>query len=545
VLDHRNAPVQDAIVSAYNIDMGNFDTRSDSAGDFLIDGLGPGQFRVSAKKEHFNEAVLEKIRAGTGRLFLVLQPLSSASGAVVDEAGNALKQFAVVYLNTIPPEQKYWEETARAEKTAWVPFEDEKGRFRLEDITSNVSFAVGARADGYQPAFVRVEPVAPGAVAENVEIRLLVEARVEGRVVSPDGTPVSAAAVHMGDDVESSTPVAISASDGTYSVGGLGDEQITLTAVHPDYLPGYAPVSPARGRTVNADIIMGQGAVVDGTIYKGANPVPGQTITVSRILKPRYRREVSTDERGHYTVEGIPPGEVEVYLKSEDVPGGRTLRFQRTAVVEPGTTTTVDFNLPAAYCAIQGSVSINGQPAANARVKATVTSPAGDTVIGTRSLDDGSFIVENLPPGTAWLEVSSITETDVELSKTIQLTIKEGEHLYQDVSFDSSSSISGAVSNLKPGQGCEVIVFRGNVDVDLADATALLELDPLRAGRAAVGPDGGFEFNNLEPGPYTVAAFVMPNGDEDSGDALAGVRVTTQSVNLGTGPLVVNIAAKD
>ncbi len=545
VVDEKKEPMPGAVVSVYSAESGQKQVESDKAGYFEVTGLGAGKYRVAAQKEHFNDSVQEDIAAGTGRLVLSIEPLSAVKGRVLwGDTGRPIERFRAVYLGTVPPEQRYWDEIARDERTKWQLFGDAEGRFRIDDVRSREPFAVGAHAEGYQPAFVSVAAVEPGATVEGVEIKLLPEATIEGQVLSPGKAPVGAAAVHLGAKTEKMKPVAQSDEDGRFRITGLGTEPVTLTAVHTDYLPGSADVSPLRGKTVNVDIVLGQGGTVEGTVLKGTKPLAGLKVAVSRLLPPRVRKEAETDSAGQYSIAGIPPGEVEAIVKAEAGPGAGSIRMQRRAIVEAEGVTTIDFRLPATLGTIVGTVTAGGAPAASAQVKVTVVSGNGDAILSADAQEDGSYEIRNVPPGDAWIEATATTEKDVEFRKTRELTVAEGEHISQSFDFDSELGIHGKILNLRPGDTCEVVALRGNVTVDVTDPAGFLELENLTAGRVTADEGGTYSLEGLEAGAYTVAAIAFPAEEEGSYQGTQDVRVVTRAVSLQSDMIEADLSLK-
>ena len=75
-------------------------------------------------------------------------------------------------------------------------------------------------------------------------------------------------------------------------------------------------------------VVSANGACVDGVISKDQQPFPGATVTL--VPDPPHRDEgrlfkaVTTDQNGHFTLEGISPGDYKVFAWEKIEPGAYT-----------------------------------------------------------------------------------------------------------------------------------------------------------------------------------------------------------------------------
>ncbi|MBX7256162.1 MAG: carboxypeptidase-like regulatory domain-containing protein [Candidatus Hydrogenedentes bacterium] len=531
VLDSRNQPIVDAAVTIYDVAKGPRNTFSDAAGAFAVGDLDNAEYRVSAFKEHFNEAVEENVPSGSADITLILTDTSTASGRVIDHQGQPISNFDVVYVRQVIDNEPLWKEIVRGKQTVWKSFEDKEGRFEISDIASGAPFTLGARAEGYEAGYVTASAAEPGTPAVPVEIVLQTEARISGIVLSPDRAPVPAATIHFGSDTEGPV-LAESDANGTFEIGGLGDSPIELTAIHDEYLAATAKAVPERGAVTPIEIVLGQGGELEGTVYQGDVPAQGQTVVALRLTPPRVRKQSTTDENGHYRIPGIGLGLVDVLAKWKAVDSkADPLRLQRQAEVVAGKTTNVDFHFPAGFAALEGTISANGEPVTFAEIQGTVTTDEGLSYFGSTAREDGYYRVENIAPGAALVAVTA-RAGQAELRRTFDVDLREGETARKDVAFDTASGVTGSITNLAKGETGQVLALPGHVSVDTSSFEAIIGLESLKTGESDIDANGQFVIGGLEPGPYTLVALVFSEHANTGDDALNSVRLSIQTTTV-------------
>ena len=177
---------------------------------------------------------------------------------------------------------------------------------------------------------------------------------------------------------------------------------------------GQIGVEVAGGQTAIVDFNVGAYAGIAGHLYakspKGPAPVAGVDIVVDG------GRRVTTGPDGAYQVGGLLPGTHRVVLSKESLPANVTLEgpYERTVQVRQGELTTVDFTaLPL------GSISGHVLYAPNAgfgdlhgaRNVYVVAQPGNYAAITN---DDGSFLLDDVPPGNYQVNVDPETLPDGE-----------------------------------------------------------------------------------------------------------------------------------
>lgn len=199
-------------------------------------------------------------------------------------------------------------------------------------------------------------------------------------------------------------------------------------------------------------------------------------------------------------IAGVDSGLVDVLAKWKEAGKESALRLQQQAEVVPGQTTTVDFHFPEALAALNRTILANGQPINLAEIKVTVSGPEGQSQSGTTARDDGYFKMEDLLPGTAWLEVTA-RAGKAGLRKNVEVELVAGETAHQGIAFQTSSGISGTVSGLQEGDVGQVLVFSGHDDVDTSTYEAVLALDAVEDGGKRYWRGRGVPHQRFGTGP--------------------------------------------
>ncbi len=193
-----------------------FDATTDSEGRYELTGLEPGEYQVQAivqdhyyKSENWMREVLVNDRGCAREDFLALND-STIRGRVIDPQGQGLSRARVVLIPVDTPD-----------KTIWTLLEsdyaDEQGEFELELVAPGrylLGINIGASPDADTPyprtfypgvterSQATVIEVGLGQRITDVNIQLppkLMEYKVSGVVVWPNGVPVAQADIHLED----------------------------------------------------------------------------------------------------------------------------------------------------------------------------------------------------------------------------------------------------------------------------------------------------------------------------------------------------------
>jgi hypothetical protein len=200
VVDAEQRPLANALVRGWcrhDYDPGlapDRRVRSDELGAFEVRDLGP-EFVLDAVAEGLacRQGLRGKLAFGTvaeGELVLVLARATPVAGRVVGPRGEGVPARMDIHASGS------WssaDATGVAAVSRFTPVEwrgdaDAAGRFAIDALPEGKTYAVSAHCDGYVHRYEHFEPG-----PEPLEIRMERGATVVGRVIGPDGAPVSGA----------------------------------------------------------------------------------------------------------------------------------------------------------------------------------------------------------------------------------------------------------------------------------------------------------------------------------------------------------------
>jgi len=397
VTDEAGQPVAGATVSAkpegsasgsWNVKR----TKTDASGTYAIEDLLEGAYRVAVRHNVLTSFERADVAAGQNGVDFVLQARGAIEGQVVCAATNdPIESFAIERDGETP------------EKPLW--FYDKAGRFRLEGVEAGHS-SVTARAPGYVDYSGPVGDVRPGETLSDVIIQMQPAAAIEGIVVTERGAPIENVHVYptrgpqlslyFGDSL-----AGVTAADGIFTLEGLTDDTIHLLVRHEDYAPLTTSITPTPGRTTPVRLVLTHGGRVEGRLTLDGEPVRGN-VSVDRVNTDEGDIHVRTHPDGYYCITDIAPGEARVGAGS--FTGGSYRSIEYAAEVAEGAITTVDFAFETGIgsAAVEGQVTVNGQPKAGASVDLDAsTVDGGRLVLYTKSDEDGMYRFDALPAGRA------------------------------------------------------------------------------------------------------------------------------------------------
>jgi protocatechuate 3,4-dioxygenase beta subunit len=373
VVDASGQPIESAQVSAFpslesfgpGTDFtqlrlrGATEALSDAGGRFTLVGLATGTYRVTATRDRsagrgrrnlFGGGGLDSAVAQTGArdVKLTLEPEGGVKGKVLLADGSAPPAFTVSIGGV---DQSF---------TAGPSFEIDGLVPQHYSLTVTGPQFLPSGADLTVPA---------GAVVDAGTITLQTGRTLAGVVVS-GGTPVPNATVTagtmiLGNGAQSSmnlgavgggpfagsTKSTTTASDGTFSIAGLGSGDLTIVADQPDL--GRSPavrVTPDAPNQTSLVLQLAPPGVLYGVVSAGGQPVEGTIVSCQSTTTPGSVAVVSTGPDGSYRYDriaadtykvsatiGNPLVGMKLYSQVATVPSGGEVRADLAA--DPGNIT--------------------------------------------------------------------------------------------------------------------------------------------------------------------------------------------------------------
>jgi len=420
-------------------------------------------------------------------------------------------------------------------------------------------------------------PVAPTTTAPPAPTGTAV---VSGQVVTDsEGTALAHATVLLIGARTGVIKVASSDQDGRFSFSALPADRYTVGASKLPYLgavagarrparPGVSIVLADKAQVTDVVVRLPLGAAISGTIFdqSGQPAAAVATGVVQRkmqngevIMVPVPGGTVFTDERGHYRVHGLAPGEYVVSAmpmnnlmasakrltdqEVDDVLAGRiapappapTPPLRSAPTYFPGTTrvaeaggvlvavgedrTNVEFRLePATLTSIEGTVSTADGSPLPPRTAVMLQTVAGSSALQSGSSvtagPDGRFGIAGQPPGRYALSARAVG-TSVELSALAIVETFGNDVGTAQLVLRPPMTVAGRIAATVAGTTKPPALAGVRLQLTGLTAAQRTGIVPQVAAAAA---DGTFRITGVMPGRYTFggAPFFGASGDSVS-----------------------------
>jgi len=454
---------------------------TDVEGRFEAEGLAPGKVTVTAEHADYTARTESAVLAEGGSSVEVALSRGSALGGVVLSETRQPVAGASVSLEGGAPRGGAF---GGGDETTT----DGAGRFRFDHL-SPARYTLRANVPG-QSSETAEAVVVEGEPVPDVTLVLSGGATLRGSVSGLPETLRGAVSISANGPRDFWAAVR-TGPDGRFELSGVPAGQISVRASAGDFASGTmrsasASVTVAEGQTeAEVEVVFEGDGALSGRVTRGGKPVADARIVAGAA---RTGRSASgrTDETGAYRIEGLTPGEYEVWVQADAY--GRAGNVSRTVKVDGEA--RLDVELPVA--SLFGIVvdASTKQPLAEVRVAASLEGGAESRPGAATSDSNGRFFVEELE----------------EASYTLSLR-RSG---YQDAKSSARAAEGGGDAGtieMTRGDGLEVRVRDGIYGIPLRSA-----LVRVKDGRGDVGSstwltldgDGKGEIAFLRPGTYTI-----------------------------------------
>ncbi len=289
---------------------------------------------------------------------------------------------------------------------------------------------------------------------------------------------------------------------------------------------GFAePVANHVGDTEERPDGSPETGTVAGQVLLDETPLAGVTIVLSTSDPIQVVNEQQSDERGAFRFEDVPAGILD--LQGDYLAGSleRPLRIRQQVVIEPGKTTRTTLAFPGQPSALEGYVTLHGVAVPEAKITGAMVDDATENYFGASTDAEGFYRVENVMPGSVWLDVAVETQGSGTRKTRLEVNVPAGTIVRQDVAFEGTAAVYGVVGGLRSGEVGEVLLVPAVYAVDVRDPSSLQALRDSAVAIASVQSDGTYRFEPIEEGDYT--AVTIAYVQEPAPDARFDERVTT------------------
>ncbi len=469
------------------------DITSDAEGNFEIDGIGVGRWKVTAKNPDYTDgSEVADVKDGGGSVEIKLSSGGSASGVVV--SGNQPLPNAEVSISAAG-ETGFGRILGGGQMTT----ADASGRFHFDHLGAG-RYSVSAGMNG-KSSNLSDFVLQAGESKNDLMLSLSAGTTIQGTVSGLPDAMRSGATV-MATGVQSFFANTKVGADGTFSVTGVPAGPVTLRAQAGDGLG--TSLSASKQVTASDDnpvlqteIVFEQGFTLSGHVVRSNQPVANAMVVANLQGGGGRQSTARTDDGGGYQLQGLQEGSYTVTAMGDPLAGGSSQVRQTISLTGDQ---SLDLTFPTAKVAGTVTDVDTKQPLPDASVS---LSSAGGTTGATpmqrmaTTDSNGHFQFTDIVPQSYTLNSQ---KTDYQFDKRTLTAADDGTS--EDVSIE-----------LARGQGIAIVVRDGLYNVPMRSVTARV-LDGTRSavfmGSIALDTSGSGEIPSLKPGSYS--AFVNASG---------------------------------
>ena len=496
VTDPRGQPLEGVSVSFLSLvyEVGPQDdqlstmkvTSTDREGKFLLTQLAasePIDLQLR-RRGHRSQEILGIEVPAVEPLVLVLEPVTEITGRVVDPDGEAVASAQVV----MRPQGEGWtggQPVFGADQEQRSISTNARGWFTLETVDPGL-YGLTATAQGYlRSDEVEVEignEIGDDHPTDALTLVLGRGARLAGRILAPDGRPVTGARLRVTAPAPQRSELAKEAttrSDGSYELAGLEAGPTTVEIVHRQY-PREVRQVELRAEVQRLDVTLDDGFEIAGRVMDDSRaPMPGVNLRLEG--SGQARRSVLSDVGGDFHFTGVPTGTYRIRATKDGYAETRAeVRLDDTGLTDGA----LELELTAGGVITGRLVGLEANELA--RVEISARRADGTSRDGTVDFE-GNYRLEYLAAGDWKVDASIRGKAGRRVSRSVALETGAPE-TFLDLDFDAGLVLSGEiVHGGKPVAGALVAL----VPEDLAAS---------RGDRS--GQDGHFRLTGLETGIY-------------------------------------------
>lgn len=459
-------------------------------------------------------AAAPEVEMGSQNVELVLEPLTTLTGRVVDETGAAITAFQI----TASPADNGgapWATQGRIRES----FEErEDGSFELWGVFDG-EWTLQASAEGYS-AQDEAEAQLSSPQTEAVELTLSRAATLAGRVVDPLGTPVRAQVIASAGRTagwwQGGGDRTNSKADGSFELKNVPVGTLEVRAESTDWASSMTQTVEVGASEYRDDLVieLRVGGRITGEVFDAeGRPDPGRQVTYSENPMGGGMfgggPSATTNEAGYFALEHVTPG---TWIVSAGPSEEKTLEIMTNARDQSAFMdmfSKIDSTEVEIVDGGEVHVTLGSDPIVPVRIAGQVTR-AGDGVEGAQviALAEGGSMLKGMKMTQTQSDGSF--EASVDRPGAYVFTVQQGGAGNQVIfPLDIPEVDEYAVALALPSGKIQGTVFSPEGE-PLAgmrvSVTPEGESDGMRMGRnsATTNTEGSYLFDDLWPGKYTV-----------------------------------------
>jgi uncharacterized GH25 family protein len=462
-------------------------------GSFVLEGIKAGSTQVIVNAPGYTTARVPNIEVADGKtapdVEVDVETGAKLTGRVTTASGSPLPGVAV---SSNPMGGGGGGRVMRFDGTASGATTDPSGEYSIDSLEPG-ELTLTFSLSGYVGQQKSVT-IASGK-DNRLDVQLSNGMTVTGSVVSDGGTPVADAMVRaMSASEMDGVHEGRSDGSGAFSIDGLAPGHFTFTVSKAGFAPttvrdvDIATSGPVRVTLKNGGVITGHingltgqeldQATVTATLTGGGGPGGGSVSS-------------AVDGGGNFRIDGAPSGTVRVSARTGTGFGGASKSAApKTVELDAGGTAQVDIDFISSTV-IQGRVTRNGMPIANAQVGFSPRGGTSQTSASAPADANGHYSVSGLDNGTYTVQAMDVaslapftTQYEVHGSDTFDITIKSVSLYGNVVDATTTNPLANATVELQSASG----------------------QGPLGRRVAQTDAAGTFTIDNVAAGPYQITA---------------------------------------
>lgn len=485
---------------------------TDAKGHFTLTPVSPGQYNIAVNRPGATmpPVTVSVMSSQTIQKSLYLNSLGRISGTVVNEdkapvggarvsAGSANREPGLMMIGMMRP------------SASAVTGPD--GHFYLRGVDTDTDIRVSAQKKGYPVASSQTLRVAPAEKKSGVSVTIPRGVALTGKVTDSAGKPLSGVAV---DAVEASNDfggmgmrrVVMAARNdrgGDESVRTGSDGTFTIRVKEGTYdvafkREGFA-VKTARGIQVAAapkpvEVSLEPGVEVTGRVVRSGQGVEDINVGVASM---DGFTNVTTGPDGSFRIGDLTPGQMMLSINKRDA-----FIQQNKMITAPAKDLVIE--LPPGGRIVGRVVDKSSKrPVTTFEAGVTMSRSGGGMMIMMPPMlrqftsDDGSFVLENVPPGPTQVVVSAPGFTT---ARVPSINVEEGKTVSDlEVQLDTGVKLTGRVTGPdgSPVAGVAVRVEDGG-----GNAPRMMRINPGGENGGVTDPNGEYTIEALEAGEKSV-----------------------------------------